>query len=74
MNIDTDTQYAFTRAVVGHMLKTYDGVLKVDGEDGNKKQYDPRSCLALAEAAMAERVKIAVTTLRGAGTTLYAMK
>jgi len=69
MNIDTDTQYAFTRAVADHMLRNYDAVLKVDGEVGNKKKYDPRSYLALAEAAMAERVKAAVTALRGAGTT-----
>ena len=71
MNIDTDTQYAFTRAIVDHMLKNYAGVLKVDGEVGHKKSYDPRSYLALAEAAMAERVKQAVQDLRGAGTTMY---
>jgi len=70
MNIDTDTQYAFTRAVADHMLRHYDGVLKVDGEVGNKKQYDPRVYLGLAEAAMAERVKAAITALRGVGTTL----
>ena len=71
MNIDTDTQYAFTRAIVSHMMKNYDGVLKVDGEVGNKKAYDPRAYLALAEASMAERVKQAVNDLRGAGTTLF---
>jgi fructose-bisphosphate aldolase class II len=70
MNIDTDTQYAFTRVIADHMLKNYDGVLKVDGEVGNKKKYDPRTYLAAAEAAMAERVKAAVTALRGTGTTL----
>ena len=53
MNVDTDMQYAFTRAVAAHMFKNYDGVLKVDGEVGNKKVYDPRSYLALAEASMA---------------------
>jgi fructose-bisphosphate aldolase, class II len=72
MNVDTDMQYAFTRAIAGHMLKNYDGVLKVDGELGNKKVYDPRSYLALAEAAMAERVKQAVSDLRAVGTTLLA--
>ena len=56
MNVDTDTQYAFTRAVAGHMFTNYDGVLKVDGEVGNKKVYDPRSYLKLAEEAMARRV------------------
>jgi fructose-bisphosphate aldolase, class II len=71
MNIDTDTQYAFTRAIVSHMMKNYDGVLKVDGEVGNKKAYDPRSYLALAEASMAERVKQAVQDLRGNGATMF---
>jgi len=74
MNIDTDTQYAFTRAIADHMFKNYDGVLKVDGEVGNKKRYDPRSYLTLAEAAMAERVKAAVAALRGTGTSLFAAK
>jgi fructose-bisphosphate aldolase class II len=70
MNIDTDMQYAFTRAIAAHMFKNYDGVLKVDGEVGSKKAYDPRSYLAQAEAAMAERVKQAVSDLRGVGTTM----
>jgi fructose-bisphosphate aldolase class II len=74
MNIDTDTQYAFTRAIADHMLKNYDGVLKVDGDVGNKKKYDPRIYLGMAEAAMAERVKAAVTALRGGGTTLCVAK
>jgi fructose-bisphosphate aldolase, class II len=72
MNVDTDMQYAFTRAVAAHMFKNYDGVLKIDGEVGNKKVYDPRSYLALAEAAMAERVKQAVSDLRGTGKTMCA--
>ncbi len=71
MNIDTDTQYAFTRPIVDHFLKNYDGVLKVDGEVGNKKTYDPRVYLTRAEESMAERVKKAVEDLRGTGTTLY---
>ena len=70
MNIDTDMQYAFTRAIAGHFFKNYDGVLKVDGEVGHKKAYDPRSYLALAETAMAERVKQAVEELRSVGTTM----
>jgi fructose-bisphosphate aldolase class II len=70
MNIDTDTQYAFTRPIAGHMLQNYDGVLKVDGEVGNKKTYDPRVYMKLAETSMAERVKQAVKDLRGTGTTL----
>ena len=70
MNIDTDTQYAFTRPIAGHMFSNYSGVLKVDGEVGHKKAYDPRSYLALAERAMAERVKQAVEELRAVGTTM----
>jgi fructose-bisphosphate aldolase class II len=71
MNIDTDTQYAFTRPIAGHMFKHYDGVLRVDGEMGDKKAYDPRTYLALAETAMADRVKRAVSELRGTGTTMF---
>ena len=72
MNVDTDMQYAFTRAVAGHMFKNYDGVLKVDGELGSKKAYDPRSYLAIAEGAMAERVKQAASDLRAGGKTMFA--
>ncbi|SES24942.1 fructose-bisphosphate aldolase [Pedococcus cremeus] len=68
MNIDTDTQYAFTRPVAGYMFKNYDGVLKIDGEVGNKKQYDPRAWGKEAEAAMAQRVVEACQNLRSAGT------
>jgi fructose-bisphosphate aldolase class II len=67
MNIDTDTQYAFTRPVVGHMFANYDGVLKVDGEVGNKKAYDPRAWGKLAEAGMAARIVEAAQQLRSAG-------
>jgi fructose-bisphosphate aldolase, class II len=67
MNIDTDTQYAFTRPVVDHMFRNYDGVLKVDGEVGNKKAYDPRAWGKLAEAGMAARIVEACQQLRSAG-------
>jgi fructose-bisphosphate aldolase class II len=70
MNIDTDTQYAFTRPVAGYMINNYDGVLKVDGEVGNKKQYDPRAWGKAAEAGMAARIVQACQDLRSAGTTL----
>jgi fructose-bisphosphate aldolase class II len=70
MNIDTDTQYAFTRAIAGHLFKNYDGALKVDSGVGDKKVYDPRVYMTLAEIAMAERVKQVVTELRGLGTTM----
>jgi fructose-bisphosphate aldolase class II len=70
MNIDTDTQYAFTRPVVHHMFTNYDGVLKVDGEVGNKKTYDPRSYMAKAEEGMATRVVRATEDLLSAGTSL----
>jgi fructose-bisphosphate aldolase, class II len=67
MNVDTDTQYAFTRPVAGHMFKNYDGVLKVDGEVGSKKVYDPRSWGKAAEAGMAARVTHACEDLLSAG-------
>jgi fructose-bisphosphate aldolase, class II len=67
MNVDTDTQYAFTRPVAGHMLSNYDGVLKVDGEVGNKKQYDPRSWGKAGEAGMAARVTHACEDLLATG-------
>ena len=68
MNVDTDTQYAFTRPVVEHMFRNYDGVLKIDGEVGNKKQYDPRSWGKFAEAGMAARVVEACQRLGSVGT------
>jgi len=70
MNIDTDTQYAFTRPVADHMFKNYDGVLKVDGEVGSKKTYDPRTWGKAAEASMAKRVLEACGNLRSTGTKL----
>ena len=70
MNVDTDTQYAFTRPVAAHMFANYDGVLKVDGEVGNKKLYDPRAWGKAAEAGMAERIVEACQNLRSAGTSL----
>jgi fructose-bisphosphate aldolase class II len=70
MNIDTDTQYAFTRPVAGHMFSNYDGVLKVDGDVGNKKAYDPRAWGKSAEAGMSKRVVQACEDLRSAGTSL----
>jgi fructose-bisphosphate aldolase class II len=68
MNVDTDTQYAFTRPVADHMFRNYDGVLKVDGEVGSKKTYDPRTWGKLAEASMAKRVVEACQNLRSTGT------
>ncbi len=70
MNVDTDTQYAFTRPVVDHMLRNYDGVLKIDGEVGNKKMYDPRAWGKAAEAGMAARIVEACENLRSAGTSV----
>ncbi|GAA1618879.1 class II fructose-bisphosphate aldolase [Nonomuraea maheshkhaliensis] len=68
MNVDTDTQYAFTRPIADHMFKNYDGVLKVDGDVGNKKAYDPRSYGKSAEAGMAARVVEACRSLKSTGT------
>ena len=71
MNVDTDTQYAFTRPIVEHMFKNYDGVLKIESEVGNKKFYDPRSYTKKAEAGMAERVVVAAEDLRAKGKTIF---
>jgi fructose-bisphosphate aldolase, class II len=70
MNVDTDTQYAFTRPVAGHMFSSYDGVLKVDGDVGKKKDYDPRSWGKAAEAGMSRRVAEACQDLLSAGNKL----
>jgi fructose-bisphosphate aldolase, class II len=70
MNVDTDTQYAFTRPVAGHMFASYDGVLKVDGEVGSKKAYDPRTWGKAGEAGMTARVVHACEDLLSAGTQL----
>lgn len=70
MNIDTDTQYAYTRGVAGHMFQNYDGVLRIDGEVGNKKTYDPRAWGKVAESSMAARVVEATKQLGSAGKSL----
>ena len=70
MNVDTDTQYAFTRPVAGHMFTNYDGVLKVDGDVGVKKSYDPRTWGKAAEQGMAARVVHACEDLQSTGTKL----
>jgi fructose-bisphosphate aldolase class II len=70
MNIDTDTQYAFTRPVADHMFRKYDGVLKVDGEVGDKKAYDPRAWGKAGEEGMGKRVVEACQHLRSVGTSM----
>jgi fructose-bisphosphate aldolase class II len=72
MNVDTDTQYAFTRPIADHMLTNYSGVLKIDGEVGDKKAYDPRTYLKKAEAGMTGRVVAACADLKSAGKQLRA--
>ena len=71
MNIDTDTQYAFTRPVVDHIMKNYDGVLKIDGEIGVKKSYDPRSYIKLGENGVATRMGEACDDLKSSGQTIF---
>ena len=71
MNIDTDTQYAFTRPIVDHMFKNYDGVLKIDGEVGSKKAYDPRVYLKAAETGVANRMGQACDDLHSSGKTIF---
>ncbi|WP_017791971.1 class II fructose-bisphosphate aldolase [Leucobacter salsicius] len=72
MNIDTDTQYAFSRPVVDFVMKHYDGMLKIDGEVGNKKQYDPRAYGRVAESGMAARIALAAEQLGSAGKSVSA--
>ncbi|MHA3722598.1 class II fructose-bisphosphate aldolase [Leucobacter sp. HY1910] len=72
MNIDTDTQYAFSRPLVDYVLKNYDGMLKIDGEVGNKKQYDPRAYGKVAETGMAARIALAAEQLGSAGKSVSA--
>ncbi|HXL95210.1 MAG TPA: class II fructose-bisphosphate aldolase [Streptosporangiaceae bacterium] len=67
MNVDTDAQYSFTRPVAGHMFANYDGVLKVDGDVGNKKAYDPRAWGKAAENGMTARVQEACEDLLSVG-------
>ncbi len=71
MNIDTDTQYAFTRPIADHMLSKYAGILRIDGEMGDKKAYDPRSYLKKAEQGLCDRMKQACDDLRSTGRTIY---
>ena len=71
MTIDTDTQYAFTRPVVDHIMKNYDGVLKIDGEIGVKKAYDPRSYIKLGENGVATRMGEACDDLKSSGQTIF---
>ena len=71
MNIDTDTQYAFTRPIVQHMCENIEGVLKIDGEVGNKKAYDPRSYIKKAEQSLCERLKLACDDLLSTGKSIY---
>ena len=70
MNVDTDTQYAFTNPIARHMMENYDGVFKIDGEVGNKKVYDPRSYLKKAEQGMSERVIESCQDLHSVGKSL----
>jgi len=71
MNIDTDTQYAFTRPIATHMCENIEGVFKIDGEVGNKKMYDPRGYLKKAEASLTERLRVACDDLLSTGNTIY---
>lgn len=71
MNIDTDTQYAFTRPIVTHVCENIEGILKVDGEVGNKKVYDPRTYIKKAEQGVCDRLKTACDDLLSTGKTIF---
>ncbi len=72
MNIDTDTQYTFTRPIVDHIMTNYEGVLKIEGEVGNKKVYDPRAYLKKGIASMAARITSACKDLKSENTSMLA--
>jgi fructose-bisphosphate aldolase class II len=72
INIDSDIQYALTRAIADHVLVNYSGVLKIDGGVGEKKAYDPRAWGKRAETAMARRVTEACELFGSAGRSLTA--
>ena len=73
MNIDTDTQYAYTRAAVEHLFTNYDKVLKVEGDVGSKKHYDPRAWMKKAEESMAQRVCQGIVDLKSEGKSLLVL-
>ena len=70
MNIDTDTQYAYTRPIVNHLFTNYDKVLKIEGEVGSKSHYDPRAYSKMAENGMTERIVQAIKDLKSEGKTI----
>jgi fructose-bisphosphate aldolase, class II len=67
LNLDTDTQYAFTRAIADHVLANRERVLDIER---GKHVYDPRSWGREAERAMAARVTEACRQLGSAGRSL----
>ncbi|MEP3481425.1 MAG: class II fructose-bisphosphate aldolase [Fuerstiella sp.] len=71
MNIDTDTQYAFTRPVIDHLMKNYDQAMMIDGEIGHKSAYDPRTYLKLAEQGVCNRLMRACDDLKSTGNTIF---
>ncbi len=73
MNIDTDTQFAFSEAVgkfVNENPKAF--LYQIDPDDGTpyKKLYDPRKLLRAAEVSMAERLDEAFVDLGSKGRSL----
>ena len=70
MNVDTDTQYAYTRPIVDHVMTNYDKVLKIEGEVGSKKHYDPRAWMKAGEKSMTERIYQSINDLRCEGTSI----
>lgn len=74
VNMDSDTQYAFSRPIAEHMLKNFDAVLKVDGGIGEKRGYDPRVWLVKGEQGICDRVQQACADFMCAGKSLIAKK
>jgi fructose-bisphosphate aldolase class II len=70
INLDTNAQYAFTRAIADHIFTNYDGALKVDGGIGRKGAYDPRAWGAKAESALAAHTAAVAEQFGSAGRSL----
>ena len=73
MNIDTDTQFAYSKALGSYVNENPKAFLyQVDPEDGTpyKKKYDPRKVLRSAELSMVDRLDEAFSDLGSVGKSL----
>jgi fructose-bisphosphate aldolase class II len=71
MNVDTDTQYHFTQPILKHMVENQKDLTHSEEKMADKKKFDPRAYLKLAEKGMAVRVSQACKDLKSDGKTLF---